>query len=212
MDETQDTQVPEKPTAPKKEKAKSGMNPIVMAGIIAGIVVATVTLVFIGFSIFIMPSLNQGNSGVSQDSIASDGKGTQEQELSPKSKLDYDINFLTDDEKAKVIFESTGRITTNPKNAPSKFVVIDLGLSFLPKEEKDLQELKGDKSNSKLWKMIMAETRHSVNNSIRSLTTEELEATPTDSLVNIFSKEIEPIFSSKKILLTKVLIQEFIIQ
>ncbi len=207
MDDLQEKQIPEKPKV-----VKNGMSPIVMAGIIAGIVIVTVTVIFIGFSIFILPSINQGGHNLGKDSLAyfesSDGGKSKK----ANSKFDNDLTFLTDEEKANIIFDVTGRITTNPKNDPSKFVVLDLGLSFLPREEKDLLELKGDKSNSKLWKMIMAETRHIINSSIRNLTIENLESTPTDSLVKIFSKDLDPIFTSKKILLTNVLIQEFIIQ
>ncbi len=207
MDDLQEKQIPEKPKV-----AKNGMSPIVMAGIIAGIVIVTVVIIFIGFSIFILPSINQGGHNSGKDSIESNEKSEDESKIKGESKFGNDLSFLTEEEKANIIFDVTGRITTNPKNDPSKFVVLDLGISFLPREEKDLLELKGEKANSKLWKMIMAETRHIINSSIRNLTIEDLESTPTDSLVKIFSKELDPIFTSKKILLTNVLIQEFIIQ
>jgi len=198
--ELQDKQVPEKPRL-----KSSGMSMLTLIGIIAGVVIIQVVIVILVIKLFVVPSVDNGNGN--DDKTKTEKVDQKDIEAEKLKKQEEQAK-----EEKELIYENTGRITTNPRGS-TDLVVVDLGLEF--KFEGEAPKPK-EKETSILPEKLMARIKGTVNSIIGSYSSEQLNQN-RDTLVVIFKDKLKEIFKSiliedKKILLKNVYITEFIIQ
>jgi flagellar basal body-associated protein FliL len=171
---------------------KTGMSMPMMVGVIVGIIAVNAVIIILLFNFLIVPSLN---------SDSNDNSG----EKAKKEKAAEEAHKNAEMEK-KQKFQSSGRITTNPK-ASAQFVVIDLGFEFAPigEEEGEAKEGEGFEPG------LQAKIKGTVTKTLGSMTAEELTAR-RDTLDRIFFKNLKQVFKEEKFMLHSVILQEFIIQ
>jgi flagellar basal body-associated protein FliL len=144
------------------------------------------------FNFLIVPSLNSGSDGNSG-------------EKAKKEKAEKEAHKNAEMDKKKQ-FQSSGRITTNPK-ASAQFVVIDLGFEYAPLGEEEVEAKEGEGFEPGL----QAKIKGTVTRTLGSMTAEELTSR-RDTLDKIFFKNLKPVFKEEKFMLHSVILQEFIIQ
>jgi flagellar basal body-associated protein FliL len=209
--EQQEKQIPEKP----KKKA-GGMSMPVLLGVIGGIVIFQAVLIFLLFKFFIAPQ----QVPVEGDAAKTE-KTEQEEHEKPESK-NWKYDEFTLDEKLVQLFE-TGRITTNPKNS-SKFVIINLAIIYIVRDEDTLKELHekkaaegggghgGDEEDHSLFSHKQKiRIRSTINNVLGSLTDDQLFA-QRNELPEMFKEKLAEIINDHKMKVKEVIVQEFIIQ
>ncbi len=168
-------------------KEKKGM-PKIIVYIVAGVLAA---LVF-GSGIFIGTKF-LGNSGDNK----SDGKKTEK--ISSSSSHDEEDEEVQE-KKIGVVVPMKDDLLFNPKDAPSRFVMVGIGIEVATEEEK-----------SKVEKELAIPINSAVLKKLRSYTIEDLQSQNIqDSLPIILKKEIRPLFGEVK--LKNVYISKFVIQ
>ncbi len=214
MEETE-KQEPEKPEKKKKKEKKEGggggLSLPLIIGAAFGIIILIVVSVIIGIVV-----ANKFMGG--HDSAEGEAKGKTEQQAGKEKKEDpysQEESYLSKLEG--VMFMETGRITTNPKNGSSMFVVVNLALEF-KKMNEDSDELKAiaDKEGklnieNPLVQKMVAKIKGKINQMIGSYTEAELQQN-RPNLPEMFKKELKPVFKEFELMLGNVSIQEFIIQ
>ncbi len=182
----------------KEPKEKKEQKPIKLPFIIGIIAGAVRLLVILGRFVF-FPMIVHGVTAGSKDSQ----KKYSSQKRGEFDGLDEKLAQLT----------SSGRITTNPRSS-AQFVVVDLGITFIPKNEdvlKELKESKGkeskDLNESSLPPKLLARTKGVVNSVLGSFTVEELHII-RDSLPEIFRRNLKPVFREKDLYVKEVILQE----
>lgn len=199
--EANEKQVPEKP------KKSGGMKLPMVIGIIFGVIVTQVILIFVLFKLFLgQPATVTPDGTVVQQTTEKSEKNSKKIE-----KTEEEEEILTEEEQQKIQFQETGRITTNPKSS-SAFVVINLGLYFLAKDEKINEEFKKEIDKSPVWKRLSSDTKEIVNITFGNYTVEDLRSMKRDSLKTIFMKQLKPVFKTSKIILKDVKLIEYLIQ
>ena len=191
-------QEPEKPKRLSENKAMNFSLPLIVGIGVGGIVLILVAVVF-GY--FIATRLFPTQQVVPQTQ-ATEGKSNDEQKHA-------DIH--------KTIFLETGRITTNPKDGATTFIVMNCGLEFVKKDEES-KELEGltdpagkVKTEEVIVQKLLAHVKSNVNTYIASYSLQELQMQRPE-LENALKNNLQPIFSEFGLKLVKVGLIEFIIQ
>jgi len=191
----------QEPEKPKKTSDNRIMN--VSLPLITGIGVSAIVLILVAvvFGYFIATKLFPTQQVVSQGQI---------------SEVKADVGHKATDIH-QTIFLETGRITTNPKDGATTFIVANLGLEFVKVNEKDkkLESLTDATGKVKLEEVIvqklLARVKSNVNTFIASYNLLELQAQRPE-LEEEFKKNLQPIFDEFGLKLVKVGLIEFIIQ
>jgi len=206
--ESEEKQVPEKP--PKKQGGLSlpliigasvGVLVIVVLGVVLGVVVAS--------KYFVPPSAETAEEGggkkKTEERAAKNGSYSEDEESNFLSKLD------------DVLLLQTDRITTNPHNASSVFVVLDLHLEFKKMDQgnkvlKDIADKSGTVNMEHIIiKKMMSRIRSTINQLIAGMTEVEIHEKRSE-LPEIIRTQIRPVFRDYELILGRVMITEFIMQ
>jgi flagellar basal body-associated protein FliL len=221
QDENQEARSKDEKQVPLKPKKIGGELSFVKILIIIGV---TVTLIFVMFIItwifVVQPGLNPhaavSDSTQVDDAHGEDSHGKKSNSLD-EDKMTEEEKFLADEEHG--LFETTGRITTNPKGS-TKFVVVDLGLEFVVKKHLDedgeeIEEeapLHGGDGTSLFEPKALARIKGGVTSMIGSMPLQELQTIERDTLKVMFFTRLKPILKKEEMFLRNVILQEFIIQ
>jgi flagellar basal body-associated protein FliL len=210
--EDQEKQIPEKP-----KKKSGGMSMPMLLGVIGAIVIFQAVLIFLLFKYFIAP---QPTPAEGEHAKTEQTEHDGDDEDKPKAK-DWKYDEFTLDEKLVQLYE-TGRITTNPKNS-DKFVIINLAILYIVKDQETLEEIKAEKAaeggggegegedNSLFSHKQRIRIKGTINNILGSYSDEQLFA-QRDSLPSIFKRGLAGIIDDHRMKVKEVIVQEFIIQ
>jgi len=210
--EEQEKQIPEKP-----KKKSGGMSMPVLLGVIGAIVMFQAVLIFLLFKFFISP---QPTTAEGEHEKTEQTEHESESKDKPNAK-DWKYDEFTLDEKLVQLYE-TGRITTNPKNS-DKFVIIDLAIIYIVKDQETLEEIhaekaadgggahSGEEDHSLFSHKQRIRIKGTINNILGSYSDEELFS-QRDSLPNIFKQGLAGIIDDHRMKVKEVIVQEFIIQ
>jgi flagellar basal body-associated protein FliL len=210
--EEQEKQIPEKP-----KKKSGGMSMPMLLGVIGAIVIFQAVLIFLLFKFFIAP---QPAPAEGEHAKTEQTEHESDDEDKPKSK-DWKYDEFTLDEKLVQLYE-TGRITTNPKNS-DKFVIIDLAIIYIVKDQETLEEIHaekaaagggghgGEEDHSLFTHKQRIRIKGTINNILGSYSDEQLFA-QRDSLPSIFKHGLAGIIDDHRMKVKEVIVQEFIIQ
>lgn len=206
MSEDLQKQEPEIPK--KKEKKQGGGGLSLPMLIIVGVGGLVLVLVAVIFGYFIATKLFP-----SQPVIVQGGQ--------PTEKANKEHSESTEEEEEKpdmheLLYMEIGRITTNPKDAPSTFVVINLSFEFAPrkKDDESMKEVIGKEGlnlESPIIKKMQGRIKSAINNSIASMTMVDLNAKRPE-LQKLFQDLLKPTFKEYGFKLYNVSLLEFIIQ
>ena len=194
----QEKQEPEKPKKESSNKILNAPLPLII-GVGVGAIVLILVAVIFGYFIATRLFPSQPTSAQVQ---------TTESKANEKSAT---VNLQ------KTIFLETGRITTNPRDGATTFVVVNLGLEFMKKNEDDkalegLTDAGGKiKPDEVIVQKLLARIKSSVNGFIASYNLQELQA-QRPQLEEQFKTNLQPIFDEYGLRLVKVGLIEFIIQ
>lgn len=213
--EDQENQNEEKQVPAKPKKASSSLSLPVLIGIIVGIVVFQAVVIFLLFKMFI-----QQPQAAEEPKKQGEEKVEKKEESSEHPKQEFES-----DPKLTKMFE-TGRIMTNPKGSPSKFVIVDLAIIYRMVNEQAMEEILkeltelgegggGGHGGSQTFISKKQQTRIKgiISMLLGSFTIDELQSR-RDSLSFLIKKDLEPILNDAggRMKVTEVIIQEFIIQ
>lgn len=159
-------QAPE-PTKKAKKEKKSGdkMSTGTIIGIVAGVVLLQVILIFVVVKYFFSsPVPEEGEGG---------GEANTEQVSSgPKPLTDEQIEAMEfTAEKERIIRFNTDRITTNPKNNDKSLVVLAFTLKMLPHEDVPEESLA---EGGPIMTEIKDEILHTILTTVGAMTKEEI--------------------------------------
>ncbi len=204
----EELQEPEKQSK-KKKKGKGGMSVPVVIGMIIGILVVNVALVFLIMKFLFVPEptvMTDSTGKIIQ--IKPSGDDDDGDDYEPSELDDEESEFFTNESKGK--FFETDRIMTNPRSS-TKAVMVKLGVEYRPKmsEEEELEKLKAD---SDFMIKVMAYTRSVVINELGKMSEEFMLNSPKDSLALIFRDKLKSYYKERKMFLRKIQITEFIVQ
>jgi flagellar basal body-associated protein FliL len=149
-----------------------------------------------------MPQQN----GQAQATQAVKSEGTEDKS---KDNEGYDDTKISEEDEKATLYQETGRITTNPKGS-SSYVVINLGLNFIPREKEIKEELAKEPDKALTWKKVLAETKDHITTIMGNYSFEDLKQINRDTLKGTLLRDLQPIFKKEKIFLRNVLLQEFI--
>lgn len=198
----------QEPEIPKKKEKKQGSGGLSLPMlIIVGVGGLVLILVAVIFGYFIATKLFP-----SQPVIVHGGqpieKANKEHAESSEEEEKPDLHEL--------LYMEIGRITTNPKDAPSTFVVINLSFEFAPrkKDDESMKEVIGKEGlnlESPIIKKMQGRMKSAINNTIASMTMLDLNA-KRQELEKVFQELLKPIFKEYGFKLYNVSLLEFIIQ
>jgi flagellar basal body-associated protein FliL len=208
MAEELEKQEPEKQKKKEKEKKQGASGALSLPMLIGigggGIVLILVTVIF-GYFIAtkLFPTQPVVVSQNGQVTNSNDNKDNKD-----KKKSEDDIHSS--------LYMETGRITTNPKDAPSTFVVLNLSLEFVPynKDDDKVKEMMGKEGlnmNNPIVQKMLGRIKSTVNNQIASLTLAELQAKRPE-LENMYKDALKTTMNEFGFKLLNVGLIEFIIQ
>ena len=199
MSEEEDNkkQEPEKPNKSSENKAMNFSLPLIIGIGVGGIVLILVAVVF-GY--FIATRL------FPTQPVTTQAQATEEKTKDEQKNTDIH----------KTIFLETGRITTNPKDGATTFIVVNFGLEFVKIEEsKELEGLTDAagkvKTEEVIVQKLLARVKSSVNTYIASYSLQELQMQRPE-LEEAFKNNLQPLFKEFDLKLVKVGLIEFIIQ
>lgn len=206
--EEQEKQIPQKP----KNKS-GGMSMPVLIGVIGAIVVFQAVLIFLLFKFFIAPQ----PAAVEGEEAKTEQIEKEKEEKKTSKNWTYDEFTLNED---LVHLYETGRITTNPKNS-DKFVIINLALIYVIKDNETLEEIHAKKAgggghgeeedHSLFSHKQRIRIKGTINNILGSYSAEQLFA-QRDSLPEIFKDGLAKVINNHQMKIKEVIVQEFIIQ
>lgn len=211
--EQQEKQIPEKP-----KKKTGGMSMPVLLGVIGGIVIFQAVLIFLLFKFFIAPQ-QPVQEGKTADNEKTE-KVEESEEGHGEKNADWDYQEFTLDPKLVHTYE-TGRITTNPKNS-DKFIIINLGIDYVVKNEEALEEIKEELAAhsggheeegapSLFTHKKKIRIKGKINSILGSFSVDQLFA-QRDSLPSIFKKGLSEVINNHQMKIREVIVQEFMIQ
>jgi flagellar basal body-associated protein FliL len=200
MAEDLEKQEPEKQKKKEKKAGGNGLPLPMLIGIgVGGVVLVLVTVIF-GY--FIATKLFPSQQQV----VVTNGQVQSEHKAESEEKADVHES----------LYMETGRITTNPKDAPTTFVVLNLSLEFVPKDKDDekTKEVLGKEgvnmAHPTIQKML-ARVKSTINNQIASTPMAELQSKRPE-LEKIYIELLKPTFKEFGFKLMNVGLLEFIIQ
>lgn len=206
MSEELQKQEPEIPQKKEKKHGGGGLSlPMMIIFGVGGLVLVLVAVIFgyfIATKLFpSQPVIVQGGKPVEDVHSANDeGQGEEEEP---------DMHDL--------LYMEIGRLTTNPKDAPSTFVVVNLSFEFAPKKKDDenMKELikghEGLNLEHPIAKKMQGRIKSGLNNFLASMTMNELNAKRPE-LQKLFLELLKPTFKEYGFKLYNVSLLEFIIQ
>lgn len=209
-EEKHEPELPEKKK--KKEKTPGGISMPLIIGAAGGIIVLIIASVIIGI---VVAGKFFGPQAAQEEANSKDGKNKA------TANKEYKENPYEGEmplsQLEGVMFMETGRITTNPKNGTSIYVVMNLGFEFkkMDEESKELAAI-ADKEGkvaieNPLVQKMMARIRSTINQMIASYTEAELQ-NMRPQMPDVLKKQLKPVFKDYELILGNVSIQEFIIQ
>ncbi len=198
----------QEPEIPKKKEKKQGggglslpMMIIVGVGGLVLVLVAVIFGYFIATKLFpSQPIVVQGGQPVEK----AHHKDSEEEEEEEKPEMH------------ELLYMELGRITTNPKDAPSTFVVVNLSFEFSPRKKDDemMKEVIGKEGlnlESPIIKKMQGRIKSAINNSLASMTLVDLNSKRPE-LQKVFQELLKPTFKDYGFKLYSVGLLEFIIQ
>jgi len=206
----EELQEPEKQNK-RKKKEKTGMSMPVVIGMVMGILVVNVALVFLIMKFVFKPEptvMTDSTGKVIQIEPVEDKDQEEDDDDEPSDLDDEENEFFANESKRK--FFETDRILTNPKGS-TKAVMIKLGVEYRPKMSEE-EEIKKIKSDSEFMIKIMAFTRSVVINELGTMTEDFMLNNSKDTLAYIFKDKLKDYYKDRKLFLRKIQITEFIIQ
>ncbi len=204
MSEDLQKQEPEIPKKKEKKQGGGGLSlPMLIVVGVGGLVLVLVAVIF-GYFIAtkLFPSQPVIVQGGHQTENAKKESGEEEEEEAPDAH--------------ELMYMEIGRITTNPKDAPTTFVVINLSFEFKPRNKDDeaMKEVIGKEGlnlESPIVKKMQGRIKSSINNFLASTTMVELNAKRPE-LQKLFLDLLKPTFKEYGFKLYNVSLLEFIIQ
>ncbi len=207
MSEELQKQEPEIPKKKEKKQGGGGLSlPMMIVFGVGGLVLVLVAVIFgyfIATKLFpSQPVIVQGVQPVEQVHKENHGKGEGEEEKPDMHDL---------------LYMEIGRLTTNPKDAPSTFVVVNLSFEFAPKKKDDenMKELikghEGLNLEHPIVKKMQGRIKSGLNNFLASMTMTELN-TKRPELQKLVLELLKPAFKEYGFKLYNVSLLEFIIQ
>lgn len=203
MSEDLKKQEPEIPKKKEKKQGGGGLSlPMLIVVGVGGIVLVLVAVIFgyfIATKLFpSQPVVIQGGQPVENEKAKTNEEEVEEPDM-------HDLLYM-----------EIGRITTNPKDAPSTFVVVNISFEFLPKKKDDekMKEVLGKEGlnlENPIVKKMQARIKSAINNNLASMTMAELNAKRPE-LQTVFQENLKPIFMEYGFKLYNVSLLEFIIQ
>lgn len=197
----------QEPVIPKKKEKKQGGGglslPMLIVAGVGGLLLILVTVIF-GY--FIATKLFPSQPVVVQ--------GVQQTESVKKEKTEEEEDETAD--VHELLYMEIGRITTNPKDAPTVFVVINLSFEFKPRNKDDeaMKEVIGKEGlnlESPIIKKMQGRIKSAINNFLASTTMAELN-TKRPELQKLFLELLKPTFKDYGFKLYNVSLLEFIVQ
>jgi flagellar basal body-associated protein FliL len=171
-------------------KVKKGM-PKIVVYVIAGVLAAVLFGGGIFFGSKFLASSGNGNKNSAE---------TKKTEHSDESAAEEEESDEIAAKKVGVVIAPKEDIVFNPKDAPSRYVVVGIGIEVTNEEEKKIVEDE-----------LMIPINAAFLNRLRSYTLDEIQSlSSSDSLRIILKKEIRPLFHEAK--LKNIYISKFIIQ
>ncbi len=212
MSDELEKQEPEKPKKKEKSEGKGGLSlPIIIIGSVGGLILIVVTVVF-GYFVAtkLFPQQPVIVNGVAATEHKTEGHGDAHSE---KEGEDED----EDADHHHSAYMETGRITTNPKDAPATFVVLNLSIEFEPKDPEDptfveaIDKHGALKMDAPIMKKLLGKIKSTINNSLASMTLTELNSKRPE-LTKMYKDTLKPVFKSYALKLYDVGLIEFIVQ
>lgn len=209
MSDDLEKQEPEKPKKKEKKEGKGGLSlPIIIIGSVGGLILIVVTVIF-GY--FVATKL------FPQQPVIVNGSVATEQKSDSHSDAHHEEEENEDADHHHSAYMETGRITTNPKDAPATFVVLNLSIEFEPKDPKDpvfaeaIDAHGAIKLDAPIMKKLLGSIKNTINNSLASMTLTELNAKRPE-LTKMYKDTLKPVFKSYDLKLYEVGLLEFIVQ
>lgn len=203
-DQFEDKQVPEKP------KKQGGISMTVVIGVVFGGLIVMVALIFVLFKFMIVPAINQAPApAVGTEGAVAVKEHDNKKEHGDEEEEDAD---MSEEEEKKLVFMETGKIIANPKGNFEKYVILNMAMQFIPKDEKLVAELKKEADKVTEWKKLLAGTKEIVTNTFGNYSVEEIGQMRKDSIKVMLFKQLKPLFKEEKIKLKSITLQEFLIQ
>jgi len=190
----------QEPEKPKKKNTGMPMSRLLM--IIGGILVVNAIAFIVIFRFFLAPA--DDPNAKDKDKAKKEKVKTDDEEFMDEDEA-AEEDFFADESKR--LYVETGRITTNPKMS-TKFVIINVGMVFRPKEEVPPEQIKPD---SDLMKKLQAKIKAVIIKEIGNLTVDELQAKRGELDIMLRDK-LRPVYKESKIFLREVNLTEFIMQ
>lgn len=204
MSEDLQKQEPEIPKKKEKKQGGGGLSlPMLIVVGVGGLVLVLVAVIFgyfIATKLFpSQPVIVQGGQPVEK---AHKANSENEEEETPDLK--------------ELLYLEIGRITTNPKEAPSTFVVVNLSFEFAPrnKDDESMKEILGKEGlnlESPIVKKMQGRIKSALNNYLASMTLVDLNSKRPE-LQKLFQELLKPTFKEYGFKLYNVSLLEFIIQ
>jgi flagellar basal body-associated protein FliL len=224
-DESQDTKGKDEKQVPvKPKKLGGGELSFVKILIIIAVTIVLIFGLFITAWVFVISPDLQPTVAVSDSTQVENGDahgdehGKKDDHHDEDHEMSEEEEFLAEDDHG--LFETTGRITTNPRGS-TKFVVVDLGLEFVEKKAHGEEEEEsgggghgggGGGHESHFEPKALAKIKGGVTSLIGSMPLQELQTIERDTLRSLLKKRLKPIMKKEKMFLRNVILQEFIIQ
>ncbi len=213
-EEQQGVQEPEMPTKKPKKSGGGGFSTPVWIGIIAGGLVVNIVLIIFAIKLFVVQPVAPASENGSKEHTENVDKGNNSHDGTHEADSEEDLdkleeeNVLNGDENVQ--FKETGRITTNPKNSTS-FVILNLGLEYRERHSEEDSDGGGHGAAAPAGPdPVMARVKGVINNTIGSMTVEELQ--DRETLRTKLKEEIKKVYKKHHIYLRDVILVEFLIQ
>ncbi len=210
MSDELEKQEPEKPKKKEKKEGKGGLSlPIIIIGSVGGLILIVVTVIF-GY--FVATKLFPQQPVVVNGTAATEHKSDSHSDANSEDEEDDE-----DADHEHSAYMETGRITTNPKDAPATFVVLNLSLEFEPKKPDDpefAEAIDGHgeiKMDAPIMKKLLGKIKSTINNSLASMSLADLNAKRPE-LTKMYKDTLKPVFKSYNLKLYEVGLIEFIVQ
>lgn len=201
-EELDEKQIPEKP------KKQGGVSMMVIIGVVFGGLIVMVVLIFALFKFMIVPAINQTPAPAAAEGT----EKVKESEKKHENGDEEESGDISEEEEKKLVFIETGKIIANPKGNFERYVIVNMGMQIIPKDEKLVAELKKEAEKVAEWKKLLGATREVVINTFGNHSVEELGSMKRDSLKMMIFKQLKPIFKEEKIRLKSIMLQEFLVQ
>lgn len=225
-DESQDTKGKDEKQVPvKPKKLGGGELSFVKILIIIAVTIVLIFGLFITAWVFVISPDLQPTVAVSDSTQVENGdaQGDEHGKKDDHGDEDHEMSeeeeFMAEDDHG--LFETTGRITTNPRGS-TKFVVVDLGLEFVEKKAHGEEEEDGGGhggghgggggAESHFEPKALAKIKGGVTSLIGSMPLQKLQTIERDTLRSLLKKRLKPIMKKERMFLRSVILQEFIIQ